>query len=263
MADATPIEWTNATWNPTTGCERVSPGCDNCYALRFAERFRGVPGHYFEHGFDVQLRENMLKTPEKWKSARYVFVNSMSDLFHRAIPDSYIARVFDVMERVDHHIYQVLSKRPERMLRFLKNRYYDRPVPRHIWIGTTVENNSAAWRVDVLRQIDARTRFMSVEPMIGPIDAVSLAGISWVIVGGESGPKHRPMDIAWIREVRDRCEQNGIPFFFKQWHKRGTGRVLDKQTWDGMPPSAPIRLRKMRRRPVRRLSTDNGPDIAL
>jgi protein gp37 len=237
MADATPIEWTNATWNPTTGCERVSSGCDNCYALRFAERFRGVSGHYFERGFDIQLRQNMLHKPDSWKNPRYVFVNSMSDLFHRAIPDSYIARVFDVMERIDRHTYQLLTKRPERMLRFLRKRYQGVRVPSQIWLGTTVEDNAAAWRAAMLAKMDADVRFLSVEPMIGPIDAVKFDGIRWVIVGGESGPGRRPMETQWVRDVRDRCFQNGIPFFFKQWHKGGSGRLLDDRTWDDIPLS--------------------------
>jgi len=248
MSDATAIEWTNSTWNPTTGCERVSVGCDNCYALRFAERFRGAEGHYFERGFDVQLRPNMLAKPETWKTPRYVFVNSMSDLFHRDIHDSYINQVFDVMEHVDRHIYQVLTKRPERMVRVLKKRYGTRGVPTHIWLGTSVENNDYAWRAAMLRKINVEIRFLSVEPMLGPIDAVTLDGIRWVIVGGESGPMHRPMELGWVRDVRDRCRQSGIPFFFKQWHKAETGRILDGRTWNDMPSgaraTAPAKIRR-------------------
>lgn len=238
MADASAIEWTNSTWNPSTGCERVSPGCDNCYALRFAERFRGVPGHYFERGFDVQLRENMLHKPGAWKKPRFIFVNSMSDLFHRAIPDAYLARVFDVMEHVDRHVYQVLTKRPERMVRFIRERYGDDQVPSHIWLGTSVESNATAWRAVMLRKINAEIRFLSVEPMLGPIDAVPLDGIAWVIVGGESGPGRRPIEGQWVRDVRDRCIGNGIAFFFKQWHKARTGRTLDDRTWDDMPTAS-------------------------
>ncbi len=239
MAEATAIEWTNSTWNPSTGCERVSPGCDHCYALRFSERFRGINGHYFEHGFDVQLRANMLGKPEAWKKPRFVFVNSMSDLFHRAIPDSYIARVFEVMERIDRHVYQVLTKRPERMVRFIHERYGASRVPSHIWLGTSVENNATGWRAAMLAKINADVRFLSVEPMLGPIDAVPLNGIAWVIVGGESGPKRRPIEEQWVRDVRDRCIENHVAFFFKQWHKARTGRLLDERTWDEMPVSRP------------------------
>ena len=183
----TTIEWTNETWNPTTGCERVSPGCDNCYALRFAERFRGVHGHYFERGFDVQLRPNMLGRPGAWKTPRTIFVNSMSDLFHRSIPDSYVDRVMTVIEDHPRHTYQLLTKRPERMRRYFRKRYGGKPLPEQLWVGTSVECNDVAWRADMLREVNA-LRFLSVEPMIGRIDRVSLAGISWVIVGGESGP---------------------------------------------------------------------------
>lgn len=248
MADSSAIEWTNATWNPTTGCERVSAGCDNCYALRFSERFRGVKGHYFEHGFDVQLRELMLSKPAAWKKPRFIFVNSMSDLFHHDIPDSYIGQVFDVMELVDRHVYQVLTKRPERMVRFLSKRYGDKSVPKHIWLGTSVENNAARWRVDMLRKVNVPVRFLSVEPMLGPIDEVPLDGIEWVIVGGESGPKRRLMNSQWVRDVRDRCVSSRVAFFFKQWHKAGTGRLLDDRTWDEMPKLS----RSSAARPVRR-----------
>ncbi len=234
---STTIEWTNETWNPTSGCERVSPGCDNCYALRFAERFRGAKGHYFEHGFDVMLRAKMLARPDGWPGHKFVFVNSMSDLFHRLIPDEYIDRVFEVMERVDRHVYQVLTKRPERMRRYIKRRYGTRTVPQHIWLGVSVENADYAWRATMLGEIKAKVRFLSVEPMLGPVEHVDLTGIDWVIVGGESGAGRRQMDAAWVRDVRDRCLAAGVPFFFKQWHKAGTGRELDGVTWDQMPPA--------------------------
>ncbi|MDB5071593.1 MAG: Phage protein Gp37/Gp68 [Candidatus Eremiobacteraeota bacterium] len=235
MSDTTGIEWTNSTWNPTSGCERVSPGCDNCYALRFAERFRGVRGHYFENGFDVQLRPNMLAKPRGWKIPRLIFVDSMSDLLHRDIPDWYIDKVFDVMEDVNHHIYQLLTKRPERLRRYIAKRYATRAVPDNIWIGTSVEDNSSAWRADMLRSLNSAVRFLSIEPMLGPVDRVSLTNIDWVIVGGESGPVRRAMELAWVRDIRDRCTRSNIPFFFKQWHKAGTGRMLDDETWDQMP----------------------------
>lgn len=235
MATTSTIEWTQATWNPVSGCERVSPGCDNCYALKFAERFRNVPGHYYENGFDLTLRPNMLDRPRSWRKSRFIFVNSMSDLFHRFVPDEYINQVFDQMELVDRHVYQVLTKRPERLRRYAKKRYGKRNLPVHIWLGVSVENNDYAWRADMLREVNAQVRFLSVEPMLGPIDRVTLDGIAWVIVGGESGPRHRSIQEAWVREVKDRCQRQNIAFFFKQWHKAGTGRLLDGRTWDEMP----------------------------
>lgn len=246
MAATSTIEWTDATWNPTTGCTKVSPGCDNCYAERFAERWRGVRGNYFEDGFDLTLRPNMLGRPGQWRTGKRIFVNSMSDLFHRDVPDAYIDRVFDVMERVERHVYQLLTKRPERMRRYLRARYRGRTVPEHIWVGVSVESNAYAWRVDMLRDCPASIRFLSMEPCIGPVDAVGLDGIGWVIVGGESGPGKREMDPAWVRNVRDRCVALGVAFFFKQWHKAGTGRQLDGRTWDEMPqrlitPQSPYR----------------------
>ncbi|HTU69561.1 MAG TPA: phage Gp37/Gp68 family protein [Candidatus Baltobacteraceae bacterium] len=235
MATTSTIEWTQATWNPVSGCERVSPGCDNCYALKFAERFRDVPGHYYANGFDLTLRPNMLDRPRSWKKSRFIFVNSMSDLFHRFVPDEYIDQVFDRMELVDHHVYQVLTKRPERLRRYARKRYGKRAIPMHIWLGVSIENNDYAWRADMLREVNAQVRFLSVEPMLGPIDRVALDEMSWVIVGGESGPRYRPMEETWVREVRDRCKKQKIAFFFKQWHKAGTGRLLDGKTWDEMP----------------------------
>jgi protein gp37 len=235
MAASSAIEWTDATWNPVTGCTKVSPGCDNCYAQRFAERWRGVPGNYFSSGFDLTLRPNMLGRPDQWRGSKRIFVNSMSDLFHRDVPDDYIDQVFDVMERVDRHVYQVLTKRPERLMRYTRDRYGDRLAPEHIWLGVSVESNAYAWRVDMLRRARATTRFLSMEPLIDAVDAVSIDSIDWVIVGGESGPGRRFMDPAWVRDVRDRCKAAGVAFFFKQWHKAGTGRELDGQTWDEMP----------------------------
>jgi protein gp37 len=236
MAVGSSIEWTDATWNPITGCTQVSPGCDRCYALRFAERFRGVSGHYFESGFAVTNRPNMLDRPAQWRTPRRVFVNSMSDLFHAEVPDGYIDEVFVRMEDVDRHVYQLLTKRPERMRRYLSRRYDRAAIPFHIWVGVSVESNEYAWRAEMLRQVRASVRFLSVEPMLGPVDRVSFEGIAWVIVGGESGPGHRPMEASWVRAVRDRCLSGGVPFFFKQWHKARTGRTLDDRTWDEMPP---------------------------
>ena len=236
MASQSAIEWTNSTWNPTTGCTKVSEGCDHCYAERFAERWRGIPGNYFQSGFDLQLRPNMLDRPAQWRARRLIFVNSMSDLFHADVPDGYIDEVFLRMESIDRHIYQVLTKRPERMRRYVRKRYGPgQMAPPQIWFGTSVESNRYAWRVDMLREVNAAVRFLSVEPMIGSIDEVRLDGIAWVIVGGESGPGKRPMNPDWVRQVRDRCIAGDVAFFFKQWHKANTGRELDGRTWDQMP----------------------------
>jgi protein gp37 len=245
MAEFSAIEWTDATWNPTTGCTKVSPGCDNCYAERFAERWRGVEGNYFERGFDLTLRPNMLGRPAQWRGTKRIFVNSMSDLFHKDVPDSYIDQVFEVMEHVDRHVYQVLTKRPERMMRYLRARYADQTAPAHIWFGVSVESNAYAWRVDMLRRCPVRVRFLSMEPLIASVDTVSLGGIDWAIVGGESGPGKRPMPAAWVRDVRDRCTAAGIAFFFKQWHKGGTGRELDGRTWDEIPNDRDLAARIM------------------
>jgi protein gp37 len=238
VAATSTIEWTDATWNPTTGCTKVSPGCDNCYAERFAERWRGVAGNYFTKGFDLTLRPNMLPRPAQWRGSKRIFVNSMSDLFHRDIPDEYIDRVFDVMEGVDRHIYQVLTKRPERMRRYLRKRYLGTTAPVQIWAGVSVESNAYAWRADMLRECPVSVRFLSMEPLIGSVDQVSINDLHWVIVGGESGPGRRPMAPSWVRDVRDRCVAQQIAFFFKQWHKAGTGRELDGRTWDEMPREA-------------------------
>lgn len=235
MASSTTIEWTDATWNPTSGCTKVSPGCDNCYASRFAERFRGVKGHYYENGFDLTLRPNMLNRPLAWIAPRRIFVNSMSDLFHADVPDEYIDRVFDLMDGLDRHVFQVLTKRPERMRRYLRKRYLLAPAPKHVWLGVSVESNEFAWRANMLRESNATVRFLSVEPILGPIDRVALDAIDWVIVGGESGPGYRSADPQWIRDVRDRCLDAGISFFFKQWHKKNTGRMLDGRTWNDLP----------------------------
>jgi protein gp37 len=237
MSDKSAIEWTSASWNPTTGCTKVSAGCDNCYAEALVRRWQNIPGGYFATGFGLTLRPNMLERPRQWKTGRFVFVNSMSDLFHRDVPDGYLDQVFARMEAVDRHTYQVLTKRPERMRRYVRARYRAEPVPAHIWLGASVEDNRVSWRADMLREVNVPVRFLSVEPMIGPIDGVDLTGMSWVIVGGESGPRHRSMDPDWVRDVRDRCTTAGIQFFFKQWHKKGTGRLLDGRTWDQMPLS--------------------------
>jgi len=203
--------------------------------MKFAERFRGVKDHYYEEGFELTLRPNMLDKPAEWKKSRRIFVDSMSDLFQVGVPDSYLDQVFDRMDAIDQHFYQVLTKRPERMRRYLKKRYGDREMPAHICIGVSIENNDYAWRADMLRDTPAKVKFLSIEPMLGPVDRILFDGIAWVIVGGESGPRHRSMKADWVREVRDRCRRESVAFFFKQWHKKKTGRFLDGRTWDELP----------------------------
>jgi protein gp37 len=236
MAATSAIEWTNATWNPVRGCSKISPDCKNCYAERFAERFRGVPGHPFEQGFDLRLVPEALGLPLRWKAARLIFVNSMSDLFHEDVPDDYIERVFEVMRLATRHRFQVLTKRSQRMLAFCSRH----KVPENAWLGVSVENADFVSRVDDLRRVSAKTRFLSVEPLLGPIPALDLGGIHWVIVGGESGPRARPIEAEWVRSLRDQCLRKGVPFFFKQWggvQKHRTGRELDGMIWSEMPRS--------------------------
>lgn len=247
MSDKSTIEWTDATWNPVTGCTRVSPGCDHCYALTFAERFRGVRGHPYEQGFDLKLWPERLDLPRTWKKPRRIFVNSMSDLFHKDVPNDFILDVFETMTLADQHIYQVLTKRPSRLINtgliekitekiFLLTGSPD--WPKHIWLGVSVETSEYAWRVDALRKIPAAVRFISAEPLLGPLNAVRLTGIHWLISGGESGIGHRPCNPDWVRDLRDRCKQEGVSFFHKQWGGRtpkAGGRLLDGRTWDELP----------------------------
>lgn len=238
MADSTAIEWTDATWNPVTGCTKISAGCDNCYAARFSERFRGVPGHPFETGFDLTLRPARLMQPFAWKRPRMIFVNSMSDLFHKEIPRSHIAAVFDTMEKADWHIYQVLTKRSSLLQRFINERYKDRPAPSHMWFGVSVENEQATSRITHLQKAKASVRFLSIEPLIAPVGKISLENIHWVIVGGESGPRARPMKPEWAIDIRNQCVSAGVPFFFKQWGGRSPksgGRELDGKIWSQFP----------------------------
>jgi protein gp37 len=228
------IEWTQSTWNPVTGCDKVSPGCAHCYAETFAERWRGIPGHAYEQGFDLRLWPERLEQPLRWKKPRFIFVNSMSDMFHEGIPDEYIAAVFDVMARADHHIFQILTKREERMAALAGGL----PWPPHIWMGVTIENQRFVTRADDLRQVPATIRFISAEPLLGFLEGLDLTDIDWVIAGGESGPKHRPVKAEWIRYVRDLCLDEEVPFFFKQWggvRAKSGGRILDGQEWNEMP----------------------------
>lgn len=238
MAGPTAIEWTDATWNPVTGCTKISSGCDNCYAERFSERFRGVRNHPFESGFDLTLRPERLNQPLEWRRPRMIFVNSMSDLFHKQIPNDYIAQIFDTMERATWHTFQVLTKRSSLMRDFLRRRYGNRPGPSHMWFGVSVEDGTKLSRVRHLRDAPAGVRFLSIEPLIGPIGKLDLAGIDWVIVGGESGPRARPIDVDWVRQIRDQCVQNRVAFFFKQWgglRPKSGGRKLDAIEWSQFP----------------------------
>jgi protein gp37 len=234
MSDRSSIEWTEATWNPVRGCTKVSPGCKHCYAETFAERFRGVPGHPFQQGFDLRLVPAALDLPKRWRRGRLVFVNSMSDLFHDDVPSEYIARVFDVMRECPQHQFQVLTKRAVRLEALAPALL----PPRNVWLGVSVENADYTWRIDHLRRAPACIRFLSVEPLLGPIAKLCLDDIHWVIVGGESGPRARAMSGDWVREIRDQCRRARVPFFFKQWggvQKSKNGRTLDDRTWDEMP----------------------------
>jgi protein gp37 len=234
----TAIEWTDVTWNPVTGCTKISAGCDKCYAERFSERFRGVAGHPFEQGFDLTLRPERLKQPLHWQQPRMVFVNSMSDLFHKEVPFEFVDCVFDTMERADWHTFQVLTKRSSRLRTYINRRYLTEVAPAHIWLGTSVEDGSKKSRILHLQETRALVRFLSIEPLIGPIGQVDLDGIHWVIVGGESGPAARPMLAEWAREVRDQCRSARVPFFFKQWgglRPKSGGRRLDRREWNQLP----------------------------
>jgi protein gp37 len=237
MSENSAIEWTDATWNPVTGCTKISPGCDKCYAARFSERFRGVPGHPFERGFDLTLKPERLLQPLAWKRPRMIFVNSMSDLFHKQIPQTYIDAVFDTMERANWHVYQVLTKRSSLLQKFVNHRYA-REAPVHMWFGVSVENQQTTSRIAHLRKARAAVRFLSIEPLISPVGQLCLDGIHWVIVGGESGPGARPMKLEWAVDIRNQCVKAGVPFFFKQWGGRSPkagGRLLEGKEWSQFP----------------------------
>jgi len=230
----TEIEWTDGTWNPVRGCSKISPGCKHCYAETFAERFRNVPGHPYEQGFNLRLVPEKLKEPLAWKRPRRIFVNSMSDLFHEGVPFGYIAEVFDVIRRAHWHQFQILTKRAERLAELSPQLEW---TP-NVWQGVSVENADYLHRVDCLRQTGAKVKFLSLEPLLGPLPNLNLSGVDWAIVGGESGPGARPMLKEWVTEIRDRCAEAGVPFFFKQWggvNKKKAGRMLDGQTYDAMP----------------------------
>ena len=234
MGQKSAIEWTGATWNPITGCTKISPGCKHCYAERMAERLRAMGQDNYRSGFELTVQPHMLELPLRWKKPQTIFVNSMSDLFHKDVPLEYIQRVFDVMRRAHWHRFQVLTKRAERLAKQSAKLEW---AP-HIWMGVSVESDEYRSRVDLLRSTGAMTKFLSLEPLLGPLHDLDLRDIDWVIVGGESGPKARPMDPAWATDLRDQCKRAQVPFFFKQWggtNKKRAGRVLDGRTWDEMP----------------------------
>lgn len=245
MSSSSSIEWTDATWNPVTGCTKISRGCDHCYAEAFSERFRNVSGHHFSMGFDLAVRPERLKQPIAWKKPKIIFVNSMSDLFHKDIPKDFVDQVFDTMETADWHIYQVLTKRSSLMMKYVNNRYKNGKCPKHIWLGVSVEDAPAKSRIAHLRQCRAATRFLSIEPLIGDVGALCLSDIDWVIVGGESGSQARPMKPEWAISVMNQCQIANVKFFFKQWgrfgvdgvarSKKANGRTLQGREHNGMP----------------------------
>jgi protein gp37 len=239
MSASSKIEWTDATWNPVRGCTKISPGCAHCYAETFAERFRGVPGHPYEQGFDLKLVPEKVAEPLRWSKPKMIFVNSMSDLFHEDVPDTYILKVAQVMQTADWHTYQVLTKRSERLRDLLRTKLRDAGLAPHIWWGVSVENKKHGLpRIKHLRAAPARVRFLSIEPLLEDLGEIDLEGIHWVIVGGESGPGARPMEREWVVSIRDQCRRAKVPFFFKQWggvRKSENGRHLDGKTCNGMP----------------------------
>lgn len=238
MSQQSTIEWTDATWNPVTGCVKISPGCKHCYAETFAERFRGVPGHPYEQGFDLRLWPSRLDAPLRWKRPRMIFVNSMSDLFQDGVTDEFIAQVFEVMARARQHTFQVLTKRAERLAQW-HEAHHEAWWLENVWLGVSVEDRRYGLpRIPLLRRVRAAVRFLSVEPLLEDLGPLDLTGIDWVIVGGESGHGARPMRPHWAGSVRDQCLAADVPFFFKQWGgvwKKRNGRELDNRTWDELP----------------------------
>ena len=252
MSQTSSIEWTDATWNPVRGCTKISPGCKHCYAETFAERFRGVPGHPYEQGFDLKLIPEKLGEPLKWSSPKKIFVNSMSDLFHPDVPDDYILKVARVMEVADWHTYQVLTKRADRLASLLNTKLKHAALLKHIWWGVSVENRKHGLpRIDHLRSTPAAMKFLSVEPLLEHLGPMNLQGINWVIVGGESGHGARPLDPNWVLDIRDQCKAANVAFFFKQWggvRKKAAGRMLEGRTYDGYPEivTNPMQSKKVR-----------------
>lgn len=236
MAATSKIEWTDCTWNPVTGCSHVSEGCANCYAERMAKRLQAMGNPNYVDGFAVRCHPHMLSRPLEWSKPRNVFVNSMSDLFHPEVPTAFIQDTFEVMVKAHWHTFQVLTKRPER-LHELRDTL---PWPHNIWLGVTIENDACLWRLDALRSARSQVRFLSLEPLLGPLTHLDLTSVDWVIVGGESGPRARPIRQEWVRSIRDQCQQDDVAFFFKQWggtNKKAAGRLLDGRTWDERPVS--------------------------
>lgn len=228
------IEWTEATWNPVTGCNKISPGCKHCYAERMATRLQAMRQPNYVNGFEVTLHEHMLERPLSWHKPQLIFVNSMSDLFHEAVPLTFIQRIFDVMHRAHWHKFQILTKRADRLAELSSELYW---AP-NIWMGVSVENQKYQTRIDYLVQTGAQIKFLSLEPLLGPLPNLNLDQIDWVIVGGESGPGARPVNLKWVTDIRDQCISSQTPFFFKQWggyNKKKTGRLLEGRTWDQLP----------------------------
>ncbi len=234
MAQLSSIEWTEATWNPVTGCTKISAGCKHCYAERMARRLKAMGSARYVDGFQLTLHEDLVDLPRRWRTGRTIFVNSMSDLFHRDVPESFIRRVFETMVACPQHVFQVLTKRGDRLAELARRL----PWPGNVWMGVSVENEKVRGRIDHLLKVPAAVRFLSCEPLIGPLSDLPLEGLHWVIVGGESGPGARPMESAWVEDLRDQCQDARVPFFFKQWGgvwKKRTGRELDGRTYDEMP----------------------------
>jgi protein gp37 len=241
MGERSGIEWTDATWNPITGCTKISPGCKHCYAERMAMRLQAMENPNYANGFELTLQEHMLELPLSWKKPQMIFVNSMSDLFHKDVPLEFIQRVFDVMQQASWHRFQILTKRSERLLEVNSQIAW----PANVWMGVSVENQSYTFRINDLRATNAHTKFLSLEPLLGPLPHLDLREMNWVIVGGESGPHARPMKEEWVVSIRDQCLQTGTPFFFKQWggvNKKRSGRILQGRTWDQLPVTGTLQL---------------------
>ncbi len=234
MASQSKIEWTESTWNPMTGCTKISQGCKNCYAERMAHRLKAMGNPSYQKGFELTLHEHLLERPLRWKKPQMVFVNSMSDLFHQDVPLEFIHKIFNVMENAHWHTFQILTKRSSRLLEL--NSEID--WPENIWMGVSVESADYKYRIDNLRKTNAYIKFLSLEPLLGSLGKLDLTNIDWVIVGGESGPRSRPITKEWVLEIKDQCQKNNTPFFFKQWggvNKKKNGRLLENRTWDDMP----------------------------
>ena len=234
MAHSSSIEWTDSTWNPLTGCTKVSPGCANCYAERMALRLKAMGNPNYAKGFSIAMHEEALELPLRWRRPQTIFVNSMSDLFHESVPEDFIFRVFDIMRRADWHCYQILTKRSERLMDIGPRLTW---MP-HVWMGVSVEDKEHVFRIDQLRKTAANVKFLSLEPLLGGIPNLNLEGINWVIVGGESGPRSRPIKESWVVDIHRKCQEKQVPFFFKQWggvNKKKMGRQLEGRTWDELP----------------------------